>query len=370
MTNFRVLQVSLTGTPGYVLAALLLLAYVVVALEPFHWNPPRRVENRAAITASGAIRFPAPGLARTAAAPAWLDKAIRLDSLKVRLRARSLSPRQFGPARLFTISSDWYLRNLTIAQDVSDLVLRLRTPETSLNGKPPYVIPGVFETSDWREIELTVRPGAIALKVDGQTVLSECLPKRPLMNWDRGFRLALGNELIGRRPWLGEISQATVLVGDDQIDYLSEGRMQIPSHYWEGLTFQHIYPFTDFTQRRKALPDVVFNFAGFVPLGFVLVMVRGGRGSLLLAVVVCAVTSLGVECTQLCFDGRFPSVADWVLNVLGASLGAWIACRLLTRTDPQPGERVLDGGHVKGHRLHPGPYCPTDPGQASKAKPR
>lgn len=329
----------LVGYFGYFVAALLLLSYVIAALEPFHWNPPRRIDNGAAITEQGAIHFSSPGLARTTAAAKWLDRAIQLNALGIRLRVRSFSRQQSGPARIFTISANPDLRNLTIAQEESDLVIRLRTPDTSFNGIPAFVIPGVFDTSAWHDVALTVRPGAITLTLDGESALSERLPKKPLMNWDRGFRVALGNELTGRRPWLGEVSRATVLVDDREIDYLRHGELEVPTHYWAGLRFQLVPPLADVTQRHEVVRDTVLNFLCFIPFGFVLAMLRGQRGSFVFAFFACAIASLSVEAAQVCFEGRTPSATDWGSNVLGAAVGAWAARRLVAGTRRQKSDR-------------------------------
>ena len=88
----------------------------------------------ATINEDGSIQFLSPGMARSVKPPEWLDYAIRLNKFSIRLRVRSRSPDQDGPARIFTVSADPCIRNVTIAQDSSDLVIRLRTPETSFNG--------------------------------------------------------------------------------------------------------------------------------------------------------------------------------------------------------------------------------------------
>jgi len=53
---------------------------------------------------------------------------------------------QDGPARIISNSKDPYSRNFTLGQDGSDLVFRLRTPMTGLNGtNPEFVIQKVFD---------------------------------------------------------------------------------------------------------------------------------------------------------------------------------------------------------------------------------
>ncbi len=66
-----------------------------------------------------------------------------------------------------------------------------------------------------------------------------------------------------------------------------------------------------------------------MPLGLILSALRGKRGSVLFSAVFWSIISLVVELAQIGFDGRYPSLLDWVLNVSGAILGAWLACRFL-----------------------------------------
>ena len=62
-----------------------------------------------------------------------------------------------------------------------------------------------------------------------------------------------------------------------------------------------------------------------------LAVIAGGRGlAPRLAVIGCAIVSLGVEATQLCFEDRFCSVSDWITNSLGAAVGVYLARRLTT----------------------------------------
>ena len=116
----------LAGRTGYAIAGLILLAYVVVALKPFRWDPPRFVENGLIVDNAGVLRFHTPGIARTPEPPRWLGKVSDTGAINISLRARSLHANQFGPARIFTISSGHTGRNLTIAQGGgSDLWIRI-----------------------------------------------------------------------------------------------------------------------------------------------------------------------------------------------------------------------------------------------------
>ena len=337
----------LAGRAGYALAGLMLLTFLYLAFEPFRWHPPRRVANGAEVGPQGTVRFQTPGLVRTTKPPDWLDWVSTNHRFSVRLRVRAETSMQYGPARIFTISPNFDLRNVTIGQEASDLVVRIRRRNSSHNGLPAFTVPGVFAEAGWRDIEVSVRPESVTIGVDGRRTVSKPLPPRPLENWNTGFRVALGNEMIGRRPWLGEIAEATVRVEGRQVDYLQAGRMDRPARFWSGLDLRTPLSPTYLLQRDGGGMDILLNLAYFVPLGFVLAAARGDRSPLVFAVAVCAVASMGVEIAQLGFETRGPSIVDLFLNTLGAALGAWFATRTptgagtLTDHATRVGEREL-----------------------------
>ena len=81
---------------------------------------------------------------------------------------------QDGPARIVSNSVSPYLRNFTLGQQGSDLVFRLRTPDTGLNGYPLEIyVPGVFKDRQVRDI-LATYDGATLLvaTAHGDTVSS------------------------------------------------------------------------------------------------------------------------------------------------------------------------------------------------------
>jgi hypothetical protein len=111
---------------------------------------------------------------------------------------------QSGPARIVTISLDTGRRNLTLAQDGDHFDVRLRTTRTDNNGLPSLAAPaGSVRTGRTHVVYTFARDGAAHLYVDGQRVAEKKI-KGDLSNWDEGFRLGLGNELTGDRPWEGQ----------------------------------------------------------------------------------------------------------------------------------------------------------------------
>lgn len=87
-------------------------------------------------------------------------------SFTVAVDAASESPDQSGPARMVSISTDVYDRNLTLAQDGSDLVVRVRSPFTGAGGDiPEYAVPGVFGDDRPRRIVVTYDLAGVSVSV-------------------------------------------------------------------------------------------------------------------------------------------------------------------------------------------------------------
>ena len=75
--------------------------------------------------------------------------------------------------------------------------------------------------------------------------------------------------------------------------------------------------------------NVLGNVAVFVPLGALLALALGGRrrSRLLRATALAAGLSLAIELAQSRLPDRVASPIDWLLNVLGATIGAVVAVR-------------------------------------------
>lgn len=285
------------GRVRLILTAAAMVLYAAVFLYPFHWAPPRRLENHAERSAGG-WRFPDAGLVRSRG-PAHVAG----DRFDVEIHFRSASVQQRGPARIFTISEDPSLRNITLGQDGTDLILRVRAPGTSRNGTPEHRIPGVFRDGAWHVARVTVNARTVDLFVDGALRLRRTYAGPVMATWDRGYSTALGNELTGRRPWLGEIE--------------FHGDLERPDWYW---TMEHTPRWLPF---RNALAlDLILNFLGFLPLGLLLARLGWSRSRALL---ICACLSLGIEGSQLALADRYSSSTDVLLNACGGLTGAWMA---------------------------------------------
>lgn len=327
----RAIVHHLSGRFGYAAAAVLVLAYLVVALEPFRWKPPRRILNGAHRTETGSLSIASPGLVAARSAPPWADPAICLGVLKIHLRIRSFS--NAGP--IFSYA-DWNggRHNLMIRQRGEDLILDVRTGATPAGSQRRYVAPALFRSSEWRDVEWDLAGGA-TLWVDGHKLQSDTLPDQAFSNWDtKGCQVMLANVVNGNRPWLGEIATCIVEAGDARVDYLDPEETRIPP---EILLHFHF-------NSRPSLKlnwDSIANFVCFIPLGFILASLRGERGSFVMAALSCAALSCCVELAQLAFD-RWCDVNDWLGNSAGGAVGALAArlCFTAWREDPftRPGK--------------------------------
>jgi VanZ family protein len=96
-----------------------------------------------------------------------------------------------------------------------------------------------------------------------------------------------------------------------------------------------------YTPGREHTVDGVFNVALFVPVGFLVHFLwrRGSRGSRLTVIgtlVVAAILSACVETIQMFEPFRYASVADVVMNTLGAAIGVGLDTALALRPCRRP----------------------------------
>lgn len=323
---------------------LLLLVYFLAGVYPIQFkdisreqvNNSEQANNGAILTIEKGMQIRSPGIAYTVEAPPWLPLAIAIYDLEIILEVRTRDLEQGGPARIFT-NSDAHTRNFTVAQKGGDLIVRMRHYYTSLNGTPNYVIEDVFTNTEWHHIRIRISSKTLEVHVDGNTVFTAPLPYQHLESWDSSYRLALGNELTGDRPWLGDIRKAIVRVGEKSFDYLAPDALDVPHTYTVVKSSDVktkdvkdrvviLVPFLRDQDDRVSLVDWEINFINFIPFGWLLVLARSPRPGVLFATVLTACVSATIEIAQLLVTvDRFPSTEDFVLNTLGGAVGAWIA---------------------------------------------
>jgi hypothetical protein len=248
------------------------------------------------------------------------------QELEVQLELRPLASEQTGPARIMTLSLDHRYRDFTIGQEAADLILRLRTPASDLNGTvddaPVARIPEVFRSMRWFTIGLRIEPGQLELSVDGQVAARRSLPADPFENWDPSYRFALGNELTHSRPWLGEIRRAVVRAGNTEVDYTRSAELETPENFWLFRSTPRLIPFQYYAPR-----DFILNVVLFIPLGVLIgawLGQRTGQGAWR-AILLLAAISVSFEMLQLFIPGRVTSIDDVTANTLGGALGVLLA---------------------------------------------
>jgi VanZ like family len=299
--------------------------YAIASLEPFDWEIPRRVPNRGERAPEGWL-FAAPGIVIAEPPHDWLEAASAAETLGLSLVIRPLSVAQSGPARILTMSRDAHMRNLTLAQEGDDLVLRLRTEDTDLNGlladEPFGRLENVFRSAGWLSVDLQIRPRELTIALDGQPALTAALPAAVVRTWHPSFSIALGNEMTCDRPWLGEI-RAAVLRGPDRVrNYADAEAVYAPATCWAMGHRPALMPF-----RLFLLQDAIRNTLMYAPLGLLLglAMRSSSYAALFRGLLVIFGVSATFELAQLFVASRFPAIDDTIYNTVGGGLGLALA---------------------------------------------
>jgi len=117
---------------------------------------------------------------------------------------------QTGPARIVSISRDTDSRNVTLSQDQSQFILRLRTSATDQQGWPELRTPeGTVVPGQLQHVVVTFDGQQAVFYVDGEHVSNTSHFSDDgigsLANWDQAMHLVLGNEFSGGRQWSGAL---------------------------------------------------------------------------------------------------------------------------------------------------------------------
>jgi hypothetical protein len=117
-------------------------------------------------------------------------------------------PRQDGPARIISFSRGAHHRNVSLCQEDGQLVLRLRTSDTGLNGTDPQVTLGMLERGQKHRLAVTYRPGDLRFFLDGVRIPVDTITG-DFRNWEP-CHLVLGNEWEEDRPWRGTLHKFAI----------------------------------------------------------------------------------------------------------------------------------------------------------------
>lgn len=134
---------AFTGNPPYKDAAGI--------LPDFQWTERPNLAGQAGVRLSDHS-----WLKSDRPAAGFAQRLRQTNAFTLHVRLATDDPNQDGPARIVSNSASPLLRNFTLGQQGSDLVVRWRTPATGVNGYPLEVhVPGVFADSGTHEILAT-----------------------------------------------------------------------------------------------------------------------------------------------------------------------------------------------------------------------
>jgi len=207
------------GSEGKTNRGLLLLILVIYLLIlsgyllwPFNFiftplkNCARWIEK------GNGIEFPKSGLLINKETTVDLfDKMIKGSGLTIEVWIESNSIYQHGPARIISYSINHKSRNFTLGQSEDDLILRLRTSASDLNGADQQLkIEDVFTRKKIHHIAATYNFKKRCVYINGNIAIKNDQQKGDFSNWDSSHNLIIGNEASGNRAWLGKIFYAAL----------------------------------------------------------------------------------------------------------------------------------------------------------------
>ena len=164
-----------------------------------------------------------------------LDAVRRSGSLSIEAWVRPDGMDQKGPARIVTFSENQSERNFTLGQEGNRLEVRLRTTQTSRNGIPAVQSKDSSLGQSLVHVVYTRgRSGRARIYLNGQ-LSSQSSVAGAFSNWNDRFRLALGNEISGDRPWRGELRLVAIysrelLPGEIAASYAAGPDGQVTNH--------------------------------------------------------------------------------------------------------------------------------------------
>ena len=155
---------------------------------------------------SGGLVIRRPTRIQTPAPASRLITALKKSgTVTVEAWVRPANSSQDGPARIVTISGDVRRRNLTMGQDARQFQVRLKTTQTTVNGIPAVSTrPGTAVMALTHVVYTRQKNGTAQVYLNGKPAASRQIAG-DMKNWDDRYRLLLGNEATGDRPWLGTL---------------------------------------------------------------------------------------------------------------------------------------------------------------------
>ena len=355
----------------HIILCLYLISLFYALLEPFDFD--FRTNNVKWLQAKNGVRFDKDGkVISEGSTPELYQILTEGKGLTLEVWISTYNVFQDGPARILSYSINTALRNFTLGQSKDKLEMRLRTEITDLNGVEPHIeVANVFEAKSIYHIVVTYDFEKECVFINGKKRLCDGTVRGKFSNWDPSFKLVIGNEVTGDRPWLGEIYHAAIYnqALDNRViktkyetgltntvcpnaDQVSDGMIPVvcyPFKEKEGNTINDAglsaYKFNLHIPDRllekepilkapfyKNLKDNLFtmrglfNILGFIPLGYFLHRLMRARFKLNIQTVsIVLITglfvSLACEILQHFLPTRSPQITDVFTNLAGVGFG-------------------------------------------------
>ena len=343
-----------------------MLMLFVALLWPFDFAFQRETNNVHWVGMSNGIEFRQKGQVLSLSSTKNLfDRLLIGTGFSLEMWIASENEVQSGPARIVSYSLNSSLRNFTLGQSGENLIMRLRTTKTDLNGVKPHLkVANVFGSPDLQHIVVTYDFLEQRVYINGAMQALEKIPGGRFTNWDPSYYLVLGNEATGDRPWLGKIFFLAMYsrpLAEKEIHqnylagWLSESRSgEQMCRASEGLVARYLFeerhgdrigdssetktpldlyiPTAIQTQKKPYLDfsysfdDIILNIIIFIPIGFLFhaALRRSCESSLKTAAFVFIIGTLftfSIESLQHFSLTRHSSIVDTINNMIGTAVG-------------------------------------------------
>jgi len=358
-----------TRKQTFLLATALLLALGLMLLAGLKPKGFRIRNDVTWLKDTPGIAFGRMGIAYTEDSLTWSTSAGAPDrSVTIELSLKSTRRHGYGIPYILSLWDGATPDPLVVGQWKNHLVIRVRDPR-SRKGYLETGADNALPRDTTNLITIASGTGGTAVYVNGQRA-EESASVSLIPASGLSARLVLGNSATADHAWQGDLYGVTVFTRKLTAAEITEryrnsdslGRAGLPNapgvlvHYAfrEGhgsarnsagdahrLRIPRIFrilqlqilalPWEGFRFDASTAEDVVVNFAGFMPFGFLLaaLLLTGPtstkRRAVVLTVLAGFLLSLFIELTQVWIPTRCSQMTDLVLNTVGAWVGAMVA---------------------------------------------
>ncbi|MDA1191881.1 MAG: PKD domain-containing protein, partial [Candidatus Poribacteria bacterium] len=172
-----------------------------------------------------------------------LNELKKSNALTIEATITTDSLSQEGPARIVSFSTNGNARNFTLGQQGSQLVIRLRTPQTGDNGTNPEATLFAIEAGTPTHVVVTYTPGKLVAYKNGVKVVESNSVTGDFRNWS-AQHLVFGDEYQDDRDWHGSIEGVAIYnraldANEARLNYenyqvIVNGRLPLPRVEVEG----------------------------------------------------------------------------------------------------------------------------------------